>query len=258
MEEILAGRQAVREALKAGRPLNKILVAHGAEGRVVAEILSLAREQGVPLQKVDRRALTRVAGDIPHQGVVALAAAKGYVHVEDLLEASQLRHEPPFLLMLDGVEDPQNLGAILRLADTCGVHGVIIPRRRSAGLSPAVARVAAGAMEYVPVARVANLSATLQTLKERGIWAIGAEGDGEILAFAADFTLPLVLVLGGEGKGMSSLVRRRCDLVVRLPMRGRINSLNVAAAAAALLYEVVRQRQFSTAARGSDHDRTDR
>ncbi|MBE3580364.1 MAG: 23S rRNA (guanosine(2251)-2'-O)-methyltransferase RlmB [Thermoanaerobacteraceae bacterium] len=257
MEEILAGRQAVREALKAGRPLNKILVAHGAEGRAVSEIVYLAREQGVPLQKVDRRALNRVAGEVPHQGVVALAAAKGYVEVEDLLEASRQRQEPPFLLMLDGVEDPQNLGAVLRLADACGVHGVIIPRRRSAGLSPAVARVAAGAVEYVPVARVANLGTTLEALKERGLWAIGAEGDGETLAFAADFTLPLVLVLGGEGKGLSYLVRRKCDLVVRLPMRGHINSLNIAAAAAVLLYEVVRQREFPAAARGMHHDRTD-
>ncbi|HBT48197.1 MAG TPA: 23S rRNA (guanosine(2251)-2'-O)-methyltransferase RlmB [Peptococcaceae bacterium] len=251
MEEILAGRQAVKEALKAGRPMNKILVARGAGGRAVAEIAALARERGVPLQQVERRALTRLAGEVVHQGVVALTAAKGYVELEDLLEASRRRQEPPFLLMLDGVEDPQNLGAILRLADACGVHGVIIPRRRSAGLSPAVARAAAGAVEYVPVARVANLATTLEALKERGLWAIGAEGDGETLAFAADFTLPLVLVLGGEGKGLSALVRRRCDVVVRLPMRGHVNSLNVAAAAAVLLYEVVRQRGLTGVSQGN-------
>lgn len=256
MEEILAGRNAVREALKAGRPLNKILVAQGAEGRAVAEVLSLAREQGIPIQQVDRRALNRVAGNMPHQGIVAVAAAKAYVELEDILNRTKLRGEPGFLVMLDGVEDPQNLGAILRLADACGVHGVIIPRRRSVGLSPAVARVSAGAIEYVPVARVANLSSTLENLKGQGLWVIGADPEGETLAFAADLTLPLVLVVGGEGKGLSSLLKQRCDLRVRLPMLGQINSLNVATAAAVLMYEVVRQRKFISLAKENQDGRS--
>ncbi|MGB9662385.1 MAG: 23S rRNA (guanosine(2251)-2'-O)-methyltransferase RlmB [Moorellaceae bacterium] len=244
MEEILAGRHAVCEALKAGRPLNKILLARGAAGGGLSEVLSLARGKGIPVQWVDRRALDKMAGHTPHQGVIALAAAKEYAPLEDLLGRAKLKGEPPFLIMLDGVEDPQNLGAILRVAEACGVHGVIIPRRRSAGLSPAVARVSAGALEYVPVARVANLNSTLRSLKEQGIWAIGTDAGGEKLVFDVDLTLPLVLVLGGEGKGLSPLLKRQCDMVVRLPMLGRINSLNVAAAAAALLYEAVRQRKF--------------
>lgn len=244
MGEVLAGRQAVREALKAGRPLHKILIAEGAKGGLLNEIQSLAKERGIPVLKVERRALNRLAEAIPHQGVVALAAAKEYVELEDLIRAAQDKEEPAFLVMLDGVEDPQNMGAILRLADACGVQGVIIPKRRSVGLSAAVARASAGALEYVPVARVNNLRQAVETLKEAGMWIIGAEGDGETLAFDADFTVPLVLILGGEGKGLSPLLRKHCDTVVRLPLLGHVTSLNVATAAAVLFYEVVRQRRF--------------
>lgn len=249
MEEVLTGRQAVREALKAGRPLHKILIAEGARGAVLNEIQFLAKEQGVPVLKVERKALDRVSKTAPHQGVVALAAAKEYVELEDLIKATQGGEDPAFLVILDGVEDPQNMGAILRLADACGVQGVIIPRRRSAGLSAAVARASAGALEYVPVARVANLHQAVETLREAGMWIIGAEGDGETLAFEADFTVPLVLILGSEGKGLSPLLKKHCDLVVRLPLLGHVTSLNVAAAAAVLFYEVVRQRKFTPSKR---------
>ncbi|KYH33715.1 23S rRNA (guanosine(2251)-2'-O)-methyltransferase RlmB [Neomoorella mulderi] len=241
MDDILAGRNPVREALRAGRPLHKILMAPRLEGRVIGEILALARSQGIPVQRVDRPVLDKMAGS-RHQGVVALAAARSYAELEDLLFLAREKQEPPFLIMLDQVEDPHNLGAILRSAEAAGAHGIIIPRRRTAGLTTAVARAAAGALEYVPVARVTNLSQAIARLKAEGIWVIGAEGDGTKEAFATDFTIPLVLVFGSEGRGLSPLVRSHCDFTVRLPLRGRINSLNVAAAASVLMYEVVRQR----------------
>jgi len=241
VDEILAGRNPVREALRAGRPLNKIFIAPHLEGQVISEILALARSQGVPVQRVERAALDKMAGP-RHQGVVAHTAARSYAAVEDLLALARKKEEPPFLIMLDQVEDPHNLGAILRSAEAAGAHGVIIPRRRSVGLTAAVARTAVGALEFVPVARVANLARTIDQLQAEGIWVIGATGEGEKEAFASDLTIPLVLILGGEGRGLTDLVRSRCDFTVRLPMRGRINSLNVATAATVLMYEVVRQR----------------
>ncbi len=241
MDEILAGRNPVREALRAGRPLNKILIAPHLEGQVIGEIFALARNRGVPVQRVERTVLDKMAAP-RHQGVVAYTAARSYAELEDLLALARKKEEPPFLIMLDQVEDPHNLGAILRSAEAAGAHGVIIPRRRSAGLTAAVARTAAGALEFIPVARVANLAQTIAQLQAEGVWVIGAAAAGEQVAFASDLTLPLVLVLGGEGRGLTDLVRSRCDFTVRLPMRGRINSLNVAAAATVLMYEVVRQR----------------
>ncbi|MBC7325986.1 MAG: 23S rRNA (guanosine(2251)-2'-O)-methyltransferase RlmB, partial [Moorella sp. (in: Bacteria)] len=175
MEDIVAGRNPVREALRAGRPLHKILMALHLEGQVVGEILALARSQGVPVQRVDRAALDRLAGP-RHQGVAAIAAARGYAALEEILTLARKKQEPPFLIMLDQVEDPHNLGAILRSAEATGAHGVIIPRRRTAGLTGAVARAAAGALEYVPVARVTNLSRTIAAFKKGGIWVIGADG----------------------------------------------------------------------------------
>lgn len=241
MEDIIAGRNQVREALRAGRDLHKILMAERLEGEIIGEILSLARSCGIPVQRVGRNVLDKMVGE-RHQGVVALAAVKGYVEVEDLLALARKKGEAPFLIMLDQVTDPHNLGAVLRSAEAAGAHGVIIPRRRAAGLTAAVARTAAGALEYLAVARVANLAQTIVKLKDDGLWVIGAEGDGERLAFASDLTVPLVLVLGSEGRGLSPLVRKRCDFTIRLPMRGKVNSLNIAAAAAVLMYEVVRQR----------------
>lgn len=244
MSEILAGRNPVREALRAGRPLNKILMAYNLEGRIIADIVYLARSRGIPLQRVDRTFLDKLAGT-RHQGVVALAAARGYAEIEDLLSGARQKQELPFLIMLDQVEDPHNLGSILRSAEAAGAHGVIIPRRRTVGLTTAVARAAAGALEYIPVARVTNLSRAIDSLKAERIWVVGTDSQGEKEAFAADFTVPLVLVLGSEGKGLSPLVKRHCDFTVRLPMRGRINSLNVATAATVLMYEIVRQRSLS-------------
>lgn len=244
MTEIITGRNPVREALRAGRALNKILLAFNLEGQTIRDIISLARSQGVPLQRVDRQFLDKMVTG-RHQGVVALAAAREYVEVADLLAGARRKQEQPFLIMLDQVEDPHNLGSILRSAEAAGAHGVIIPSRRAVGLTAAVGRAAAGALEHMPVARVTNLSRTIESLKAEGIWVAGADSQGDKEAFTADFNIPLALVFGSEGKGLSPLVKRHCDFTVYLPMRGKINSLNVATAATVLMYEVVRQRNLS-------------
>ncbi|MDN5348270.1 MAG: rRNA (guanosine2251-2-O)-methyltransferase [Clostridia bacterium] len=242
MPELITGRNAVREMLRAGRSLNKILLAENAGGPVISEILALARARQVPVQRVPRFVLDKLAAN--HQGVIGERAARDYVELEQLLALSRQGERLPFLVMLDGVQDPQNLGAIMRSAEAAGAHGIILPRRRGVGLTPAVDRASAGASAFLPVARVTNLARCLEELQGAGLWAIGADPRGETLVFAADFSLPLVLVLGGEGQGLSRLVREKCDFLVRLPMFGRVNSLNVSAAAAILFYEVVRQRHL--------------
>lgn len=241
MTETIAGRNQIREALRAGRPLNKILLASHLRGRVVKEITYMARTNGIPIQRVERAVLDNLVGDY-HQGIIALAAAKGYVDVDYILDVATKKQENPFIIMLDQVEDPRNLGAILRSADACGAHGVIIPRRRSVGLTPAAAKASAGAMEYVPVARVTNLARAMDDLKAKGVWVIGADGQSEKEVYDAELTMPLVLVLGGEDKGLTPFIKSHCDYTIKLPMRGHINSLNVATAATVLMYEVVRQR----------------
>lgn len=239
-ENIIAGRNPVREALKAGRAINKVLVA-GMPVGPLKEILLLARERGVPVQQVQRVHLDRLSPGITHQGVVAMAAAGRYVSVEDILQRAGTAE--PFLLLLDEITDPHNLGAILRTAEAAGAHGVIIPRHRSAGLTPAVGRASAGAVEYLPVARVANLSRTIEYLQQKGIWVVGAEGSAGDLLWDVRLDGPIALAIGGEDKGLGRLVREKCDLLVRLPMAGRVNSLNASVAAALLAYEVVRQRR---------------
>ncbi|MDA8065792.1 MAG: 23S rRNA (guanosine(2251)-2'-O)-methyltransferase RlmB [Thermaerobacter sp.] len=243
-DDLLLGRRAVREALRAGRALRRIAAARGAES--LAELRGLARESGVVWEEVDRSRLDRLAGGHAHQGVVAWAAARGYVPLEAMLAAARERGEPPLLLALDGVQDPRNLGALLRTAEAAGVHGVIIPQRRSCGLTGAVAKAAAGAEEYVPVSAVVNLVRTLRELEDAGLWAVGADPTGERSYTEVDLCPPTVLVLGGEGKGLSRLVREGCDLLVRIPMRGTLASLNVSVAGALLMYEAVRQRAGTT------------
>lgn len=239
-EDVIAGRQPVREALKAGRPLHRLLLRQGLEERIRVELTSLAREQGVPVHLVDGRRLDALARGLNHQGVVAIALAKGYVELDDLLAAAA--GGPATLLLLDGVQDPQNLGSLLRSADAAGIAGVIIPRRRAAGLTAAVGRASAGAMEYVPVARVGNLAQIMERLKEEAFWIVGADMNGEHVPWEVDMTGRVALVIGGEGTGLGRLVRERCDYVVRIPMQGRVSSLNAAVAGALLMFEVVRQR----------------
>ncbi len=232
----------MREALKANRPVNKILIAEGPLSGALQEIFVMARRKNIPVQKVDRRRLNKIASGTPHQGVVALTAAKEYVDINDILNGVR-PGEVPFLIILNEIHDPHNLGAILRTADAAGVHGVIIPRRRSVPLTSAVAKSSAGAVEYVPVARVANIAQTIEFLKEKGLWVVGADADGPELFWDARLDGPLALVIGGEDKGLGRLVKERCDILVHLPMSGQVNSLNASVAAALLAYETVRQRR---------------
>lgn len=240
---ILAGRHAVVEAIKAGRGINRILLADGLRGPSVHELRDLARENGVTVDVVSRAKLdAAVPEGVRHQGVLAYVAPVAYVAVEEIIAAARERGEDPLLLLLDGIEDPQNLGALLRTADAAGVHGILLPRRHSVPLTETVARVSAGALEYVPVARIGNIAQTMRALKEQGFWIAGADMAGEEMYDRANLTGALVLVIGSEGRGMSRLTRDLCDFTVRLPMRGKINSLNASAAGAILMYEALRQR----------------
>ncbi len=245
MSDLLIGRNPVMEALKSGRVIEKLLMQNGAEGSA-KKIEALARERKISIQFVDRAALERItaggSGGGNHQGVVAYVSSYRYYEVEDLLNRAAEKGEDPFLLLLDGIEDPHNLGAILRSADGAGVHGVIIPKRRAVGLTEAVAKASAGAVEYVPVAKVSNLSQTIDLLKAKGVWVGACHMDGS-LYYERDLTGPIVIVIGGEGSGVSRLVREKCDFILSIPMEGKVSSLNASNAATILMYEINRQRR---------------
>jgi 23S rRNA (guanosine2251-2'-O)-methyltransferase len=240
---LLYGVHPVLEALRAGRrPLERLYLAPGRHGAVLSEIRERARQQGVRVDLVERNALDRMTGGMVHQGVVGVLAAGSYTPLEDLLAIPDKRRETPWFLLLDGVEDPGNLGAILRTAECAGVHGVILPSRRAVGLTPTVAKASAGALEHLAVAQVPNLVPVIERLKAGQVWVVGADSRAEQRCFAADLSVPLALVLGGEGRGIRPLVARSCDLLVAIPLRGRVHSLNVSVAAGILLYEALRQR----------------
>ncbi len=244
MREILYGRNAVREALRARRrKIYKLILAQGMkETGIVADIATLASKSGAPIQRVKRKQLDRI-GDFRHQGVAAEAAQYPYVELEAILAEADQRQETPLLLMLDCLQDPQNFGALLRTAEIAGVHGVVIPKRRAVGITPAVVNSSAGATEHLLVAQVTNLVRTMETLKARGLWIVGLEDVPQAQPhYQSDLTMPLALVVGSEGRGMGRLVRETCDILIKLPMRGRISSLNVAVAGSIALYEVWRQR----------------
>lgn len=241
-DDVLVGRNAVTEALKSGRGINKLWIASGDREGSVAEIAALAKERGIVVQYVERAKIEALAGGHRHQGVLAYVAPVPYAELEDILKAAEAKGEAPFLVLLDELEDPHNLGALLRTADATGVHGILIPKRRSVSLNATVAKTSAGAVEYVPVARIGNIAQTLKKLKEKGVWVAGADMDGEKAYYEADLTGPLVLVVGSEGKGMSRLTKEACDFIVRMPMVGRINSLNASVAGSILMYESMRQR----------------
>ncbi|MEW6448625.1 MAG: 23S rRNA (guanosine(2251)-2'-O)-methyltransferase RlmB [Bacillota bacterium] len=236
---MLYGRHPVREALKSGRPLNKILIARGQSGPLFQEIRGLASARGIPLQLVDRQALDRITSGGVHQGYLAFAAVKEYVTVDDILAGAK---GSPLVVVLAHITDPRNLGAILRTAAAAGVDGVIIPSRRAAGLSGEAAKAAAGAIEHVAVARVTNITRTLRYLKEKGFWIVGAEAGAPVLLWEVQLTGALAVVIGGEATGLGRTVQKECDYKVRIPMSGKIASLNASVAAALVLYEVVRQR----------------
>ena len=238
----LTGPHAVREALAAGRPLQTVLVARGRHGGRLEEIVRLAKRHGVPVRFEDRVRLDQVAGTREHQGVVAMVASKAAVSLEDLLARPSPQGAPGLLVLLDGIEDPQNLGAIIRTALAAGAAGIVIPERRSAGLGNAAARASAGAVAHLPVARVTNLPRAMEQLKSAGYWLVGLDERAERRYTDVDLTGSVALVLGGEGKGLHQLVRERCDFLVSIPSRGPVPSLNVSVAAGIALFEVLRQR----------------
>ena len=239
---IIEGRNAVIEALRSGENIDKIYLAKGETDKTLGHIASRAREKGIVVVEADRRKLDGMSRTHAHQGVIALAAMREYVSVQSLLDAAAEKGEAPLLVVCDEISDPHNLGAILRTAECAGAHGVIIPKRRSAGLTAIVGKTSAGAVSYMPVARVANLPATLEELKKKGVWVYGTAAEGTTSLYDADLKGPAAIVIGSEGNGMGRLVREKCDFLVSIPMKGHISSLNASAAAAILLYEAVRRR----------------
>ena len=239
---IIEGRNAVIEALRAGTAMDKIYLAKGETDATLGHIASTARSKGIVVVEADRRKLDAMSATHSHQGVIAVAAVREYASVAEILQAARDKNEPPLVVVCDELSDPHNLGAVIRTAEAAGAHGVIIPKRRSAGLTAVVAKTSAGAVSYLPVARVANLTALLKELKEEGLWVFGTAADGATSLYQADLKGPAAIVIGSEGDGMSRLVREQCDFLVSIPMRGQVNSLNASAAAAVVLYEAVRQR----------------
>ena len=241
--EIIEGRNPVIEALKAGRPVNKILLDRNIRRPgAVDMILTLSRSRGVPVEFVGRQVIEKQTSTSSNQGVIAFVEAKELVDLDELMAVSRAMPGPPLYLLLDGIEDPHNMGAILRTAEATGVHGVVIRERRAVGITPAVVRASAGAVEYIHIARVANISQAVVTLKKKGVWVTGIDMDGQADYRELDFTLPTAIVIGGEGQGLSELVRKRCDWVASIPMKGKIKSLNASVAAAVIMYEALRQR----------------
>ena len=239
---IIEGRNAVIEALRAGTPVDKIYLARGETDSALGHIASTARSRGIVVVECDRRKLDGMSRTHSHQGVIALAAVREYASVDDILNAAEEKGEPPLIVVCDELSDPHNLGAVIRTAECAGAHGVIIPKRRSAGLTAVVAKTSAGAVSYLPVARVPNIPALLKRLQKEGVWVFGTAADGDRLLYDADLKGPAAIVIGSEGTGMGRLVAEKCDFKVRIPMKGRLNSLNASAAAAIMLYEAVRQR----------------
>ena len=240
-DDIIAGRNPVSEALSSGRPIESILVSKNNHSGSIVAIISKAKKKGITLKEVDQKKLDFMTGGATHQGIVAVTAIKEYSTVEDILALAKERDEAPFIVILDEIEDPHNLGAIIRTAECSGAHGVIIKKRHSAGLSYTVGKASAGAVEYVPVARVNNISSVIDELKELGIWVYGADMNGTDYT-KCDFSGGAALVIGNEGKGISRLVREKCDTIVSLPLKGKINSLNASVAAGILMYKVAQGR----------------
>jgi 23S rRNA (guanosine2251-2'-O)-methyltransferase len=241
-DDVIVGRNPVSEAIRSSRTIDKILVARGTRTGAVVGILAKAKEKQIPVKEVDSKKLDFLSGGANHQGIIAMAAVKEYSTVEDIFALAEQRGEKPFVIVLDEVEDPHNLGAIIRTAECTGAHGIIIPKRRSATLSYSVGKSSAGAIEYVPVARVTNIVNTIEELKERGLWVFGADMNGTDYT-QCDFDGAVALVIGNEGKGIGRLVREKCDQIVSLPMKGKINSLNASVAAGVLMYAVSSKRK---------------
>ncbi len=244
-ENMLEGRNAVTEALSAGRTIDKLFVADGDTDRALARICAMAKQAGAVVVPTDRRKLDYMSATGAHQGVIAMVAAHDYASIDDILKKAQDAGEPPLIVICDELSDPHNLGAIIRTAECAGAHGIIIPKRRSVGLTAVVGKASAGALEYMPVARVSNITAAIDTLKKAGVWVYGTAAEGDTTLYKADLKSAAAIVIGSEGEGMSRLVSERCDFKVSIPMKGSISSLNASAAAAIMLYEAVRQRSLT-------------
>lgn len=240
-QDYIIGKNPVLEALRSERDVNKILIAEGSQKGQMQQVIGLAKDRNVLVQFVPKKKIDQlVEGN--HQGVIAQVAAYQYSEMDDLFQLAEERNEAPFFILLDEIEDPHNLGSIMRTADAVGAHGVIIPKRRAVGLTATVAKASTGAIEYIPVVRVTNMARTIDELKERGVWIAGTDASGKEDFRASDFTMPLGLVIGSEGKGIGRLIRDKCDFLIRLPMKGHVTSLNASVAAALLMYEVYRKR----------------
>lgn len=238
---VICGRNPVLEALRSGKEIDRLLVAHGVSGGSISEIIAKCSSRGILIKEISPQKLDYYCMGANHQGVAVMLASREYSTVEDIFDTAAERNEKPFIVICDEIEDPHNLGAIIRTAEVCGVHGIIIPKRRSASLNLTVAKTSAGALEYMKVARVTNISNTIDELKEKGVWVFGADMDGSDYR-SIDFDVPCALVIGNEGKGIGNLVAKKCDGIVSLPMVGNINSLNASVAAGILMYEVLRHR----------------
>ena len=242
-EDLIEGRNAVSEALRAGRNIDKIFIARGDTDRTLGRIIAKAKERGIVIKECARRKLDAMSTTHAHQGIIAQAAVREYCSMDDILALAAQRGEEPFVVVCDEIADPQNLGAILRTAECAGVHGVVIPKRRSAGLTAVVDKVSGGAAEHMLVARVSNISAALRELKEQGLWVYGTAADAPAVLWDTAMTGPICLVIGSEGFGMGRLVEESCDFTVSIPLLGKVTSLNASAAASVMIYEVVRQRR---------------
>lgn len=242
-EDIIEGRNPILEALKSGRTINKIVFAKGDREGSIKQIAAIAKERGIVTSEIDRHAIDALSLTSAHQGVIAFVAPKDYVEIEDILEIAAKKGEQPFIILLDGITDPHNLGSIIRTANSVGAHGVAITKRRSASLNSVVSKASAGALEYVPVARVSNLTQTIEMLKKKNIWVIGTEMNARDYYYKTDLKGAVAIVIGSEGEGMSRLVAEKCDILVKIPMLGEITSLNASVAGAVVMYEIVRQRQ---------------
>lgn len=236
------GRNAVLELLESGRDINKILVANGEKHGSIHKILAIAKERKIIVTEMERNKLNQIAQTPNNQGVIAIVSPYDYCKVEDILEEAKRKNEMPFILILDGIEDPHNLGSIIRTAETAGVHGIIIPKRRAASVNSTVSKVSAGAVEYMKIARVNNINETIRYLKEQDVWICGTDMDTNTIYTKQDYKMPIAIVIGSEGFGMSRLVKENCDFLVKIPMKGKITSLNASVSAGIIMYEVVKNR----------------
>lgn len=241
-EDLIEGRNAVIEALKSERTIEQLLIAKGDTEGSVNLIIALAKERHIVIKEVDRKKLDNMSVSKAHQGVIAIVTPYDYFEVSDILKCAEEKGEKPFILILDEIEDPHNFGAIIRSAEVCGVHGIIIPKRRNVGITPIVYKTSAGAVQHMKIAKVTNINTVIDELKEKGLWIYGADMDGENYCYEVDFSGAVALVIGSEGKGISKLTKSKCDVLTKIPMRGNINSLNASVAGGIMMYEVMKQR----------------